>query len=159
MHSLIISRLDYCNAFFLYWVLECRIKSLQRMKSIAARVVAMCSGCPNIKPMLKKLNWLSVEERIPFKVLLLLCKNLKTKLALEYLRSTCIAYNIYFNSRSNPLKLLDPGPKPIKKNLRRSQFYNSWCWEVEKPSSWFGKSTFVERFKKSLEIVYSISTF
>ena len=74
MHSLVTSRLDYCNTL-LHKVPECRIRSLQRMQNIAATVVAMSSRCHNIKPILKDLHWLPVKVRILFKVVLLVCKS------------------------------------------------------------------------------------
>ena len=111
VHSLVTSRLGYCNAL-LHRVPACRIKPLQRVQNIAARVVTLCLRSDHIEPILEELHWLPVKERILFKVLLLVYK-CKKGLAPEYLRSLCIPYKK--DSRSNNLDLLDPGPKTIRR--------------------------------------------
>ena len=66
VHSLVTSRLDYCNAL-LHRVPACRIKPLQRVQNIAARVVTLCLRTDHIEPILKELHWLPVKERILLK--------------------------------------------------------------------------------------------
>ena len=75
----------------------------------------------------------AVKERILFKVLLLVYK-CKKGLAPEYLHSLCIPYKDY-NSRSNNLDLLDPGPKSNKKTygdhsckVAGAKEWNSFLW-------------------------------
>ena len=119
MHSLVTLCLDYCNAL-LHRVPEYRIRPLQRMQNIAARVFAVCSRC-NIKPIFKELHWLPVKERIVFKMLLLVYKS-KNNLSPEYKRNICIRYKKDFSSRSNHLDLLDPGQKSSLKTYRDSTF-------------------------------------
>ena len=149
MHSLVTSRLDYCNAL-LHRVPECRIRPLQRMQNIAARVVAMSSRCHNIKPILKDLHWLPVKERILFKVLLLVYKS-KNNLAPEYLSSLCIPYRKDFNSRSNHLDLLDPGPKSRMKTYGDRSFKIAGAEEWNKLPLSLKRSSSVELFKKNLK--------
>ena len=105
MHSLVSSRLDYCNTV-LHRVPAYRIKSLQRVQNIAARVVSLCSRDDDIDEVLKELHWLPVMQRILYKVLLLVYK-CKNGLTPDYLSSLFIPYKMNFNSRSNFLDKLE----------------------------------------------------
>ena len=75
MHSLVTSRLDYCNSL-LYGIPDNRLKLLQRIQNIAARVVAHvpCSPQHHVTPILSSLHWLLIKSRIVFKILLLTYK-------------------------------------------------------------------------------------
>ena len=134
----------------LHRVPACRIKLLQRVQNIAARVVTLCLRIDHIEPVLKELRWLPVKERILFKVLLLVNK-CKKGLAPEYLRSLCIPYKKDFNSRSNKLELLDPGPKTNKKTYGDRSFKVAGAEEWNKLALDLKKSPSVETFKKNLK--------
>ena len=73
VHSLVSSRLDYCNSL-LYGLPNYRIKSLQRVQNVAARIVSRCDKKCHITPVLHSLHWLPIEQRIKFKILLLTYK-------------------------------------------------------------------------------------
>ena len=70
IHSLVSSRLDYCNSL-LYSVPQYKIKYLQRVQNVTARIVTRCPRRDHITPHLESLHWLKVEFRIIFKILLL----------------------------------------------------------------------------------------
>ena len=82
VHSLVSSRIDYCNSL-LYGVPEYKTDRLQRVHNIAARIVTR-SNPDHITPVLKELHWLRIKFRVRFKILLLTYKCLNN-LAPEYL--------------------------------------------------------------------------
>ncbi len=69
VHSLISSRLDYCNALLANLPLS-SLQPLQRVLNTAARIVSLRRKCDHITPVLKDLHWLPVKQRIDFKILL-----------------------------------------------------------------------------------------
>ena len=72
VHSLISSRLDYCNSLnLLNGLPDKHIMHLQRVQNNVARVVCKAKKHDNISPTLHKLHWLPIRPRILFKTLLL----------------------------------------------------------------------------------------
>ena len=65
MQSLVMSRLDYCNALLI------------GIQNSAARIVSRTRKYEHITPVLIKLHWLPIKFRIQFKVILLVYKALK----------------------------------------------------------------------------------
>ena len=69
--TIILSRLDYCNA--LSAGLPCAtIEPLQRVQNAAARLVLNLRLCDPVTPALKELHWLPVASRIKYKLCLLM---------------------------------------------------------------------------------------
>ena len=100
VHSLVTSRIDYCNSL-LYGVSQCDLLKLQRVQNAAARLVCCESKYCHITPILYNLHWLPVKYRIWFKILLFVFKSIQKLLPMyicnlvklcEYsysLRSSC----------------------------------------------------------------------
>ena len=68
VHSVIISRLDYCNALYINIPVKLR-DVLQKIMNEAARLITRTSRYDHITKTLIYLHWLPIKERIQFKVL------------------------------------------------------------------------------------------
>ncbi len=73
IHSLISSRVDYCNAL-LANLPSSSLQPLQRVLNTAARIVSLRRKYEHITPVLYDLHWLPVKQRIMFKILLFIFK-------------------------------------------------------------------------------------
>ena len=68
--SMVLSRIDYCNST-LAGVSESSLDKLQLVQNRAARMVARTKVRDRVTPVLMKLHWLPVRQRIKYKVLVL----------------------------------------------------------------------------------------
>src|SRR6218665_1570452 len=66
--SIVHSKIDYCNSFFLN-LDSTQIQRLQLIQNSLARAVTRTPWHHHIPPVLKSLHWLKIPERIHFKVL------------------------------------------------------------------------------------------
>ena len=97
-HAFITSRIDYCNSLLL-GISQYNIDRLQRIQNCAARIISNTRKYDHITPVLQKLHWLPVKQRIHFKILLItykaiikeapeyICELIKIKTSLKSLRS------------------------------------------------------------------------
>ena len=92
VHSVITSRLDYCNSLF-FNMNKSNLDKLQKVQNAAARLVVKKRKTQSISEDIKKLHWLRVESRIIFKILLLVYKSTRgtcsKNLELEYKQYNC----------------------------------------------------------------------
>ena len=78
---------------------------VQRVQNAAARLVTMASKSDHITPILFKLHWLPVKERITFKLLLITFKSLHGQ-APSYISELLNIYQPSRSLRSSSLKYL-----------------------------------------------------
>ena len=73
--ALVVSRLDLTNALLLE-VPDCLISGLQKVQNAAAKVTVRAGQRDHISPILKRLHWLPIRQRIVYKALVLTFRGL-----------------------------------------------------------------------------------
>jgi len=102
--SLILSRIDYCNAV-LHNAPSGTMHELQRVQNNATRIIHQAPRRSHAYSLLKKLHWLPVEQRISYKLALLTFKTRQTS-APAYLSLHIIARSRTRSLRSSDVPLL-----------------------------------------------------
>ena len=75
VHSVITSKLDYCNSLLIN-TSKSNLYKLQKVQNSAARLVVRGRKRDSISQVLKELHWLRIESRIIFKILLITYKRI-----------------------------------------------------------------------------------
>ena len=91
VHAFITSRVDIGTSL-LFGITKTQIKRLQRIQNSAARLITLTKSSAHITPVLSKLHWLPVEQRIIYKIALFVFKNLNN-VAPVYLLELVRSYN------------------------------------------------------------------
>ena len=95
VHSIVISRLDYCNSTCIGLPLN-SLMHLQLVHNRTARVIRQSKLYTSITPILDGIHWLPINKRCQLKTLLLTFKSLNG-CSPEYL---CNIFNVYMSNRS-----------------------------------------------------------
>ena len=126
-HAIILSSIDYCNSLYI-GCSKSTINQLQLIQNRACRIIFGLKKRDSVQEKLKDLHWLKVEERIKFKVLLLVYKSIRN-LSPSYL-SELLCSNDISDKRSVSLKC----NTSVKHSSRAFQFVGIKLWN-ELPDS------------------------
>ena len=151
VHALVSSRLDYANAI-LVGLPKYQLHKLQRIQNMAARIVTKTPKFDNITPVLKKLHWLPIEERVKYKVATLTFRAIYG-MAPEYISDLI--------STQNPTRTL----RSRKENFlvtrkSRTKTYGDRTFSSQAPTIWnalpheLRNETDFIKFKKQLKTHY-----
>ncbi len=106
IRACVMSRLDYCNSL-LNGISSTNINCLQRVQNSAARVITGTKKREHITPVLQKLHWLPVRQRIMYKTLSITFSALKEESSPLYLRELLQQHQPSRSLRSADKQLLD----------------------------------------------------
>ena len=117
--SIVSTRLDYCNSV-LYGVSAQNIQRLQKVQNSLARVLSGTKKREHTKPVLRDLHWLSVPQRIEYKVALITHKVLDTGQP-QYLKNLVNEYKPVRQVRSEGQQLHSK-PRGLPSSLASRSF-------------------------------------
>lgn len=147
VHTLVTSRLDYCNALY-YGLPDVLLNKLWCVQKSAARLITMSRKYDHISPVMEQLHWLPIWERIEYKILLLTYKSLHDQAPI-YL-SDLLKLRTNWGSRRDHLQLLID-PKINRKTFGGRAFKKSAPVLWNKTPSVVRDSRNVTIFKKNLK--------
>ena len=127
--AFILSRLDYCNSL-LSRLPRSTIQPQQRVMNAAARVIMNLSLRDHVKPALKQLHWLPVEQRITYKLYLFM-HHIHTGHAPQYL-SDCVST---VSAHSGRYRLRSTGSADYVLPRTRTRF-GEQCFSYCGPAAW-----------------------
>ena len=105
VHGLVMLHLDYCNSLY-YGLPDCDLNMLQRVQSIACKLVLNRSKYDNCTECFTQLHWLPIRSRVQHKILTMVynCLNQRTP---EYLSNLLTYRSEIRPSRGLRLELND----------------------------------------------------
>ena len=87
VQAFITSRLDWCNALY-YGITDELMRRLQSVQNAAARLITSTRRCNHISLVLRQLHWLPVQQRVNYKITMLVHRSLSGHI-LSYLADDC----------------------------------------------------------------------
>ena len=133
VHAFISSKLHFCNAHLL-GLPQSAIDRLQYVQNCAARLMTRTRNLEHITPVLRRLHWLPVRQRITYKILLLTCKAMNN-MGSKYIADLLQPYTPMRQLRSSSKNLLVTPKSNV--NFLRWQIFSSCCAQaLELPNRW-----------------------
>ena len=126
VHALITSRLDYCNSL-LYGIADNQLNRLQRQQNNAAHIVSRKKKHEHISDTMKALHWLKIEERILFKIMLMVFKA-RNGLAPSYISELISSYE--------PARTLRSSSKNLLQEYKTENQYGDRAFQNAAPREW-----------------------
>ncbi|XP_071963461.1 uncharacterized protein [Antedon mediterranea] len=114
VHAFVTSRLDMGNSL-LYGLPKKQLRTLQKVQNWAARLVMCAKKYDHVTPLFKELNWLPMESRVKFKILLLVFRCLNS-CAPKYL-SELLTVKRELRSSHQSLSFLGTSLKNLKNHV------------------------------------------
>ncbi|PIK46400.1 putative lethal(3)malignant brain tumor-like protein 3-like [Apostichopus japonicus] len=149
VHAYVTSRLDNCNAL-LYGLPDSEIMKLQRIQNTAARLVTRTKKYDSISEIMSGLHWLSIRQRIAFKINLLTFKCLHG-LAPPYLTDLITRYNPCRSLRSSSQNLIKPPSRRPRTAYGRRSFVEAAHTEWNILPQHIRTASSVDNFKTKLK--------
>ena len=126
--TLVLSKLDYCNAILSGVTME-NVSKLQTVQNHAAKLILRRKKSDHVTPILKELHWLPVDARISYKTALL-CYKCLNDAAPEYLKDFLDIYTPSRPLRSSSDHLI------LKKTLTNYKSYGERSFLFSGPNVW-----------------------
>ena len=120
IHAFVTSKLDSNNSL-LYGITNTQVARLQRLQNIAAWIITCTKRTDHISPVLANLHWLPVEQRLIYKLCLIVYKIMHNK-APKYLTDLIESYVLGCNGLRSSTQELFTGKK-FKKSMGRQKFF------------------------------------
>jgi len=153
VHVFIVNRLDYCNCL-LYGVADMLMRRLQSVQNAAVQLVTGLCCCDHITPTLRQLHRLPVQQRVLFKIAVLVFQCL-AGLAPSYLADDC---QLVSDTRPRRLRLSDSLTCAIRRTWNT---YGDRCFAAARPRVWnsllaeLQQCDSLEQFKWCLKTYFS----
>ena len=127
VHALVLSKLDYSNAL-LFGIPKKLLNKLQRIQNSAARLITRTPKFDHITPSLIKLHWLPMEQRVIYKIILIVYKS-TNGLGADYIMDMIQQYQPGRALRSEDLgKLVEPNYNTTKYGARAFANFSPRLW-------------------------------
>ena len=133
INAFVISRLDYCNGLYAN-LPENQLKRLQSILHAAARLLYKTSRYSSITPLLRKLHWLRMPERVLYKLCHMVFKALHG-MAPTYITELCQSVNL--NERRSTLRSADRGDVLVpSRPSGQNTVFGDRAFRIAGPNAW-----------------------